>query len=155
MAFTKISHGAPNWEDALNNNFSKINVDSGNIFFPMLAPATGNLGFRLYNGVAYLSGGVTPNATGDAIVANVPDAFPTSNFSISNSGGQTIDAQINETTHQLILKNVPTANQSYTLDGNSLFFGDIDLKNLGGVIDLLIHWFNAVSSHFNNKLEVA
>lgn len=46
VKLTNISHGAPNWEDALNNNFSKINVDSGDIALPMLAPATGNLGFE-------------------------------------------------------------------------------------------------------------
>ncbi len=147
MAFTKISHAQQNWEDVLNNNFSKINVDSGNIALPMLAPATGNLGFKLYNGVVFFFGAVVPNATGDVIVANVADAFQTSNFSVPDeNGGQAISVFINGTTHQLILRNVPVANGNYALDGNSLLVGDLDLKNLGGGTPLkpLVAGFKAI-----------
>lgn len=133
MAFTKLAHAQPNWDEVVNKNFSKINVDSGNIYFLMLAPATGNLGFKFYNGVVYFFGAVQPNSTGDATVATVPDAFSSVlNLSVPDeSGGQAINAFINGE-HQLILRKVPNDNANYAFDGNSVFVGDIDLTNLGG-----------------------
>lgn len=131
--FDSIAFGENKWNDKVNKNFSKINVYSGNIYFLMLAPATGNLGFKFYNGVVYFFGAVQPNSTGDVTVATVPDVFSSVlNLSVPDkSGGQAINASINGE-HQLILRKVPNDNANYAFDGNSVFVGDIDLTNLGG-----------------------
>lgn len=71
--FENISHGEANWEQKVNKNFSNVTQDSGWQKLTILAPATGDVMFRVLNGVCYFLNTVRPNAAGNVDVALFPN----------------------------------------------------------------------------------
>jgi hypothetical protein len=144
MAFKKIAFAQANWDKDINSNFDNVVHDTGWQHPEMLAPTEGNVQFRLYNGVLFFAGSVRPNASGDVVVATLPDVIPVANFSVPDlQTGGSINIRIHDT-HKLILKNVSTdrTNHDFALDGCNIYMGRSDLG--GGREPLLNHWFKWV-----------
>lgn len=135
MAFETIDYAEPKWAEKINNNFRKVITDSGWQSLTILAPATGSLVVRLYNGVLFFAGAIIPNATGDVTVASgLLDSSATFPVTDINTGG-VVGVRVDSSTRDIILKGITSANasHSFAFDGNNIFVGT--WAQLGGGVN--------------------
>ena len=79
---TKVDHGAPNWENTINDDFQALNQDTGVINLTMIGPLSGlysdnKPSARRLNGEIHLNGGIkaSEKITAGSKVISMPAQF--------------------------------------------------------------------------------